>query len=67
MVDGENLTVPTSLWDLTDEEWNGKVRFFTCSSPGRAFMTATVDYLPMTKIIKPTGPTGGLQCQQMMQ
>ena len=46
MVDGENLTVPTSLWDLTNEEWNGKVAIPSpeTSSPGRAFMTATVDY-----------------------
>ena len=25
MVDGVNLSVPTSLWDLTEEEWRGKV------------------------------------------
>ena len=45
-VDGENLTVPTSLWNLTEPEWNGLVAFPSplTSSPGRAFMTATVDY-----------------------
>ena len=45
-VDGENLSVPTSLWDLTEPEWDGLVAFPSplTSSPGRAFMTATVDY-----------------------
>ena len=45
-VDGENLTVPTSLWNLTEPEWDGLVAFPSplTSSPGRAFMTATVDY-----------------------
>ena len=46
IVDGENRSVPTSLWDLTEDDWNGKVAIPSpeTSSPGRAFMTATVDY-----------------------
>lgn len=46
IVDGVNYTVPTSLWDLTEDEWKGKVAFPSpeTSSPGRAFMTATTDY-----------------------
>ena len=46
VVDGENLSLPTSLWDLTEPEWNGKVAFPSpvSSSPGRAFMLATLDY-----------------------
>ncbi len=46
VIDGENYTVPQSLWDLTNEEWNGKVAIPSpeTSSPGRAFMTATTDY-----------------------
>ena len=45
-VDGENLTSPTSLWNLTEEDWRGKVAFPSplTSSPGRSFMVATVDY-----------------------
>lgn len=45
-VDGTNLTVPTSLWDLTEPEWSGLTAFPSAltSSPGRAFMSATVDY-----------------------
>ena len=45
-VDGENLTAPTSLWNLTEETWRGKVAFPSplTSSPGRSFMVATVDY-----------------------
>ena len=45
-VDGENLTAPTSLWNLTEPEWEGLVAYPSplTSSPGRAFMTATVDY-----------------------
>ena len=41
-----NMTVPTSLWNLTEPEWNGKVTFPSpmTSSPGRAFLAATVDY-----------------------
>jgi thiamine transport system substrate-binding protein len=39
-------TMPTDLWELTNEEWNGKTAFPSpvTSSPGRAFMIATVDY-----------------------
>jgi thiamine transport system substrate-binding protein len=45
-VDGENLTAPTSLWNLTEVEWKGKTVFPSplTSSPGRAFMVATIDY-----------------------
>ena len=45
-VDGENLTVPTTLWNLTEPQWEGLVAYPSplTSSPGRAFMTATVDY-----------------------
>ena len=45
-VDGTNLTVPTSLWNLTEPEWNGLAAFPSpvTSSPGRAFMSATIDY-----------------------
>ena len=45
-VDGENLTAPTSLWNLTEPAWEGLVAYPSplTSSPGRAFMTATVDY-----------------------
>ncbi len=45
-VDGTNLTVPTSLWNLTQPEWNGLTAFPSpvTSSPGRAFMSATIDY-----------------------
>jgi thiamine transport system substrate-binding protein len=45
-VDGTNLTVPTSLWNLTQPEWNGLTAFPSpvTSSPGRAFMAATIDY-----------------------
>ena len=41
-----NMSVPTSLWDLTQPEWNGKMTFPSpmTSSPGRAFLAATVDY-----------------------
>ncbi len=46
IVDGENMTAPTSLWNLTEEEWRGKVAIPSpvSSSPGRAFMLATLDY-----------------------
>ena len=46
IVDGDNMSVPTSLWNLTEDDWNGKVAIPSpeTSSPGRAFMTATVDY-----------------------
>lgn len=45
-VDEENITSPTSLWNLTDEEWRGKLTFPSpvTSSPGRAFLVATIDY-----------------------
>jgi len=46
VIDGENYTVPQNLWDLTNEEWSGKIAIPSpeTSSPGRAFMTATTDY-----------------------
>ena len=46
IVDGENMTVPINLWNLTEEEWRGKVAIPSpvSSSPGRAFMLATLDY-----------------------
>ena len=46
VVDGENYTIPNSLWELTNDEWKGKVAIPSpeTSSPGRAFMTATTDY-----------------------
>jgi thiamine transport system substrate-binding protein len=45
-VDGTNLTAPVSLWNLTEDEWKGKTAFPSplTSSPGRAFMVATIDY-----------------------
>jgi thiamine transport system substrate-binding protein len=45
-VDGENVTVPTSLWNLTEQQWNGKIAFPSpvTSSPGRSFMISTIDY-----------------------
>jgi thiamine transport system substrate-binding protein len=45
-VDEENISIPTSLWNLTEPEWNGKTSFPSplSSSPGRAFMLATIDY-----------------------
>lgn len=41
-----NMTVPTTLEELTGDQWKGKTAFPspTTSSPGRAFMTATIDY-----------------------
>ena len=46
IVDGLNFTVPTSLWNLTEPEWRGKVALPSpvTSSPGRGFMLATLDY-----------------------
>ena len=46
IVDGLNFTVPTSLWNLTEPEWKGKVALPSpiTSSPGRGFMLATLDY-----------------------
>ena len=45
-VDGTNLTAPISLWNLTEPAWEGLTAFPSpvTSSPGRAFMSATVDY-----------------------
>ena len=45
-VDEDNVTAPTSLWDLTSEAWKGKAAFPSpvTSSPGRSFMVATIDY-----------------------
>ncbi len=45
-VDEDNVTAPTSLWDLTSEVWKGKAAFPSpvTSSPGRSFMVATIDY-----------------------
>lgn len=45
-LEAANMTVPTSLWNLTEPEWEGKMAFPSpmTSSPGRAFLTATVDY-----------------------
>ncbi len=44
--DGENVSIPVSLWDLTDEQWKGKVVVQNprTSTPGRAFLAMTVDY-----------------------
>ena len=46
VVDGVNFTVPSSLWNLTEPEWKGKVALPSpiTSSPGRGFMLATLDY-----------------------
>lgn len=45
-LDENNVTFPTSLEELTNEQWKGRTAFPspTTSSPGRAFMTATIDY-----------------------
>lgn len=45
-VDGENVTIPTSLWNFTEEDWTGKVAVQNprTSSPGRSFLIATTDY-----------------------
>ena len=41
-----NMTVPTHLYNLTEEEWKGKIAFPSpvTSSPGRAFLVATMEY-----------------------
>ena len=41
-----NVSYPTTLEELTNEAWKGRTAFPspTTSSPGRAFMTATIDY-----------------------
>lgn len=46
VVDGENLTEPQTLWNLTESQWTDKTVFPSplTSSPGRAFMVATIDY-----------------------
>lgn len=45
-VDGENISIPTSLWNFTDTNWEGKIAVENprTSSPGRAFFISTVDY-----------------------
>jgi len=45
-VDGEDVKIPTSLWNFTESQWEGKlaVQNPRTSSPGRAFFIATVDY-----------------------
>ena len=45
-VDGENVTVPMSLWNFTETEWKGKVAVQNprTSSPGRSFLIATTQY-----------------------
>lgn len=46
-VDGENVTMPTSLWDFTEEDWQGKVAVQNprTSSPGRSFAIAVAHTL----------------------
>lgn len=41
-----NVSFPSTLEELTGEQWKGRTAFPspTTSSPGRAFMTATIDY-----------------------
>jgi thiamine transport system substrate-binding protein len=45
-VDGENITVPSSLWNFTESQWEGKIAIENprTSSPGRAFFISTIDY-----------------------
>ncbi len=45
-VDGENITIPTSLWNFTEAIWSGKVALENprTSSPGRSFLIATTEY-----------------------
>jgi len=45
-LEANNLTFPQTLEELTGEQWKGRTAFPspTTSSPGRAFMTATIDY-----------------------
>ena len=45
-LDENNLSTPTTLEELTGEQWKGRTAFPspTTSSPGRVFMTATIDY-----------------------
>ncbi len=44
--DDENVSMPVSLWNLTEEQWKGKVAVQNprTSTPGRAFLAMTVDY-----------------------
>ncbi|MBT7937581.1 MAG: extracellular solute-binding protein, partial [Euryarchaeota archaeon] len=44
--DEEEVPIPTDLWDLTGEDWKGKVAVQNprTSTTGRAFLAATVDY-----------------------
>lgn len=45
-LEDNNVSFPKTLEELTNEQWKGKTAFPspTTSSPGRAFMTATIDY-----------------------
>lgn len=45
-LEASNITVPTSLWNLTEPQWSGKLAIPSpiSSSPGRAFLAATYDY-----------------------
>ena len=49
-LEGNNISFPTTLEELTDDAWKGRTAFPspTTSSPGRAFMTATIDYFEQT-------------------
>lgn len=49
-LEANNISFPTTLEDLTDDAWKGRTAFPspTTSSPGRAFMTATIDYFEQT-------------------
>ena len=44
--DGENVSMPDDLWDFTEDDWKGKVAVQNprSSTPGRAFLAATIDY-----------------------
>ena len=45
-LEANNISFPTTLEELTDDAWKGRTAFPSpaTSSPGRAFMTATIDY-----------------------
>ena len=49
IVDGFNFTIPTSLWNLTEPEWKGKVALPSpiTSSPGRGFMPVSYTHLTL--------------------
>jgi len=49
-LEANNISFPTTLEELTDDAWKGRTAFPspTTSSPGRAFMTATIDYFEQT-------------------